>query len=296
MKNDAYEKVTERIMALLDAGVVPWRKPWKGRAAGMPKNYASGKEYHGANVFLLAFGGLGEGFNSRYWLTFNQAKERGGMVKKGSKGFPVVFYKLLEKDDAVNGEKDKFPMLRYSTVFNFDQIEGLERKPDDLSEIETIEFNRIEAAEKVIEGMPKRPEIVWNEQRASYSPSRDIVNLPRPETFEVEDAYYSTAFHELGHSTGHESRLNRKGMHGQVAAFGSADYGKEELIAEMTSAFLCAVSGIDNTRIEQSAAYVEGWRKAINADRRLVVQSASAAQKAADFILGKVKEEADNNE
>lgn len=279
-----YEMVTDRIMTKLEAGVVPWHKPWAG--GDMPVNLVSKKQYRGVNVWLLSC----MGFSSPYFVSYKQAQELGGTVKKGEKGCPVVFWKWLEKKDpdAREGEistKDrKIPLLRYYTVFNTDQCEGIDHAKIPTSDLPVREIEPIEECELMVAGMPKRPEITHTEQRAYYRPSTDTVNMPAQETFEGDEEYYSTLFHELTHSTGHESRLNRRGSD-TPRNFGDREYSKEELVAEMGAAYLCGVAGIENKTIDNSAAYIASWMKALRDDKKMVVQAAGQAQKAADFIL-----------
>jgi len=278
-----YEIVTDKIVAMLEEGVTPWRKPWKG-SDGAPCNLVSGKRYQGVNALLLGMAGFFDGHLSPYWMTYKQAKQKGGNVRKGEKGALVLFFKLLEKDDPNRkpDEKPRFiPLARYYTVFNLDQTEGI-----DAPEVKDLPiFSPIETAEKIVEDMPNKPELVHGGGRACYDPKKDIVTLPKPETFISREEYYSTAFHELTHSTGHKSRLDRK--FDKVAALGSDDYSKEELIAEMGAGFLCAEAGIENATLENSASYIQNWINALKADSRLIVQAGSKAQKASNYILGK---------
>lgn len=177
-------------------------------------------------------------------------------------------------------------MLRYYRVFNVEQTEGLEKHiPQQGTE---QPFTPIECAARIIEAMPQRPSIRHDEPSAFYAPARNYVNLPKPETFNTPADYYAVAFHELTHATGHETRLDRAGVAGShaLAPFGSGDYSREELIAELGSAFLCAEAGIGST-FENSAAYLQGWLDVLKADSRLIVTAASAAQRAADFILNR---------
>lgn len=279
MGNSVYEIITEKVLEQLEKGTVLWRKPWKG-GAGWPKNLESGRKYNGINVFLL----MAQGYDSPYWLTFAGAKRMGGHVKKGERHTKVILWKPIKKkvenEDGEIEEKLSF-LLRYFRVWNLEQCEGIE-----VPEEEPMpDFSPIEACEAVINGMPKRPAIFWKEQRAYYRPSTDVVNLPKKETFESTEEYYSTAFHELAHSTGHKSRLNRFGKEAANHIFGSDSYSKEELVAEMTAAFLCGKVGIDNATIENSAAYIDGWSKAFKERPKMVISAAAKAQHAAEFIL-----------
>jgi len=278
---EVYQKITDRIIQLLEQGDVPWRKPWSGGPAAHPKNLNTGKPYRGINVFMLH----AAGYESPWWLTFKQARGRGGHVRKGEKGWPVVFWKFHEvgsTDDDGKATTKAIPLLRQYTVFNVDQCDDIEAPA--APGVKTFDFDPIASAEGVVANMPKRPTIGHGENRAYYRPSTDAVNMPKPERFSLPTEYYSTLFHELTHATGHTSRLDRK-LDTRLAAFGTADYSREELVAEMGAAFLCGHAGIDQT-LDNSAAYIGGWLKRLRNDKRLVVTAAAQAQKAADFILG----------
>lgn len=285
-KIDIYQAVTDRILTLLDQGTVPWRQPFtKQGSAGFPANLVSGKPYRGINVFLLACTAMMEGFTSSSWLTYKQARERGGHVKRGEKAAPIVFWKQYNTQDKETGKDKTVPVLRLYNVFNACQCEGLET-PDIKEPEETAEpFEPIEQAAKIIEGYKQSPELVTGGNLACYHPLNDTVRMPEPERFESPESYYLTYFHELTHSTGHSSRLDR-GLDTKLAPFGSADYSKEELVAEMGAAFLAASAQISPETIDQSAAYIDGWRRKLKADKKLVVQASGAAQRAADMILG----------
>ena len=277
-----YEIVTQRIIAMLEKGVIPWRRPWKGAP---PQNLITRKPYRGINAFILAFSG------SSFFLTFNQAWAIGAHVKKGAQGFPVVFWKfrdLKKQEDEIDGDKEdgltkNAPILRYYTVFRMEDIEGIPKKK--LPEImKAPEAQPIEKAEKIVENMPNRPEISIGGSRAFYQPATDSITVPVKRLFGKIEEYYSTLFHELTHATGHVSRLARKSLEA-YAPFGSAEYSREELVAEMGAGFLCAAAGIDNYTLENSASYIDHWMKALKADPRAVIVAAGQAQKAADFIL-----------
>lgn len=281
MSNKVYSIITEKIIKLLEGGSIPWNKPWLGGANGMPKNYVSKKPYRGVNTWLLAF----EDFTSPYWLTFKQANELGAKVKKGSKGTMIVFYKMLESKTKTDktGNPEKFPMLRYYVVFNADQVEGL--PSDAYGDIKgNLDFKPIEACEKIIEGYRTKPEIKHEKNQAYYVPSLDYVNMPKKENFKSIAEYYSTLFHELTHSTGHKSRLDRN--LDDIGAFGDEVYSKEELIAEFGASFLCGIAGIENNTIRNSAGYLQGWLNKLRTDDKLLIASANKAQKAVDYILG----------
>ena len=277
-----YEIVTDTIIKQLEVGVAPWRKPWH---TGMPMNLVSRKEYRGINIFLLAF----QGYGSRYWLTYRQALSLGGNVKKGERGSKVVFWKIGEyqKEDAETGELEdrKSILLRYYTVFNLDQCEGIE-SPEPVPAI-----NPIEQCEGIVRSMPNPPAFE-QEAQACYRPAIDTVGMPARSAFHSSEEYYSTLFHELTHSTGHPSRLAREGIM-KHNPFGSEDYSKEELIAEMGAAMVCGVAGIESKTLDNSAAYLQSWISRLKSDSRLVVSAAAQAQKAADYILGKATAKTD---
>uniref|UniRef100_C6E4Y8 DUF1738 domain-containing protein n=1 Tax=Geobacter sp. (strain M21) TaxID=443144 RepID=C6E4Y8_GEOSM len=283
--------INQRIMELLEHGTVPWRKTWHA-ATNYPKNLISKMEYRGINVFMLAC----QEYSSPYWMTFKQCQDRGGHVRNGQKSTPVVFWKWIDRKnaDAVDQEETKngkVPMLRYYSVFNLDQVEGIPAPPS--PETTSNPFSPIEKAQEIITGMPLLPYIRHGGNKACYSPLLDYVKLPVPEAFESPEEYYSTAFHELIHSTGHASRVGRKGIL-EPSFFGSHSYSKEELVAEMGAAFLCGHSGIEQKTLENSAAYIRGWLKALKNEKNLLIHAAAQAQKASDYILNR-KEDTDGS-
>lgn len=287
MRFDIYEAVTDRILELLAKGTVPWRFPIRRSANdAMPTNLESGKAYRRINVFLLAMRAWADGFESPYWLTFRQAKSTGGSVKKGEKGSLVVFWKQYATQDRQSGEDITVPVLRYYTVFNTEQCEGIDVPgAGDGPTAETKPFEPIGAAAQIVAGYEDGPRIEHAGGRAFYRPRDDLVRIAEPERFVDPESYYATLFHELVHSTGHSSRLDR-GLESTPPPFGSADYSKEELVAEMGAAFLAAAAGISPATIEQSAAYIDGWNKKLRSDPKLVVHAAGAGQRAADWIMG----------
>ncbi|UFS71760.1 ssDNA-binding domain-containing protein [Geomonas sp. RF6] len=288
-----YDVINARITELLEAGTVPWRKTWNAEA-NVPKNLVSGKEYRGINIFLLGCMTYG----SPYWLTFKQATEKGGHVRKGEKSSPVIFWKWIDRkdadgDDAEDTSNGKVPLLRYYSVFNLEQVEGIPSPPSPENIINP--FTPIERAEQIIAGMPLRPDIRHGGNEASYSPMLDYVRLPEPSAFQSPEEYYSTVFHELTHATGHASRVGRKGIL-EPSFFGSHSYSKEELVAEMGAAFLCGIAGIEQGTIVNSAAYIRGWLKALKDDKKMLVMAAAQAQKSSDYILHRKGGEVDQAE
>ncbi len=281
MNNTVYNIITERIITLLEQGTVAWHKPWTSQGSlALPKNLHSGRPYRGVNTFLLH----ATEFGSPYWLTFKQALARGGNVRKGEKSTPVVFWKWLDPEQGAPVQK-RIPLLRYYSVFNVEQCEAI-----DYPKVDTPvhDFSPIQSAAQLVKGMPKPPVIQHGGDSASYAPALDLVRMPVPERFEKPEAYYDTLFHELTHATGHESRLNRRGVadKGEHNQFGSDPYAREELVAEMGAAFLCGHAGIVDRVVDNSAAYIASWLKQLKNDAKLVVTAAAQAQKAADYILG----------
>jgi antirestriction protein ArdC len=277
MKNQTYDRITDRIIALLEQGSVPWHRPWKART-GLPRNAITKKPYRGINVFLL----IAMMYESPLWLTFRQVSRLGGSVRKGEKACPVVFWKQLAFEDKASGEEKKKRLLRFYHVFNVAQCDGLKISTEPVQ----ASVNGIIKPEEIVAHMPHPPLLKHGMTHAYYSPREDCVGLPPRERFERSEDYYSTVFHELVHSTGHEKRLKRTTLT-ESAGYGSNPYCKEELIAEMGAAFLCGLAEIGERTIDNSAAYLKGWLEQLRNDKTLIVQAATQAQKAADFILGK---------
>lgn len=284
-RRDVYQEVTDAVLEALDAGTVPWRKPWVSTGNGEfgQCNLQSKRPYRGINQFLCAMRANAEGFSSPYWTTFRAAKKSGGSVRKGERGQLVTFWKRIEVKDeqSETGKKTVF-MLRHYVVFNTDQVDGLDVPAVESVELEPVDV--IDAGEQAISAMVDPPTIAHGGGRAFYRPSSDHVQLPERDAFETADAYYHTAFHELAHSTGHEKRLGRDGIM-DVHRFGDADYSREELIAEFGAAMVSGSLGI-SPDIPQSAAYIASWRRELGRDKKLVLAAAGKGQKAADRILG----------
>jgi antirestriction protein ArdC len=249
------------------------------------RNFISAKPYRGINPFLLTVSAMQHGFDCPFWATFKQIKALGGYVRKGSKSSLVVFFTPWEKEVVENGEKKKktLPVLRYYRVFNLEQADGIDM-PD--SEAKQIEFEPIAQAEKLLDDMLEKPEVSHTGNRACYDRMSDKITLPNPDHFTSSESYYCTSFHEHIHSTGHASRLGRFTETDDLV-FGNESYSKEELVAEMGAAFLCAESGIEKT-FDNSAAYIDGWLRVLKQpkNRKMVVTTASKAQAAADYMLG----------
>ena len=287
MKNITYKVITDRILEMLSKGVVPWKRPWGTLNREAPKNIVSQRQYSGINLFLLN----AWGWEDNRFITFKQAMQLGGHIKKGSKGCPVIYWNTLKKpveSDKGKPTEKEIPFLKYYRVFNVAQVEKVSWETP--KQIER-QFSPIEDAEKIVEGMPDKPIIEYGHIKPSYCVENDLLSMPRKEIFLSDEEYYCTLFHELAHSTGHQSRLNRKTIV-ESDGFSGKIYAKEELIAEMTSAFLCGKCGIENETIENSAAYIDGWRSAISMDIKLVVHASAKANQASDYILNQPN---DNN-
>lgn len=297
MKFDAYQMVTDRICELLEQGFIPWDKPW-----AMAKTCAwSGNDGHAytlLNQFLLAdpakkyksYDELVEDIAGE-WVTFHQALDRGGNVKKGERGRKVIFFSMVpKKDEDGNETGETFPVIKWNTVFKISQCEKIEQKFH-LDAGQLYEFNADQTAEKVASDYLNREGVMLMNRhcdKACYLPAKDTVTMPLPEQFKNNNEYYATLFHELTHSTGHPKRLNRIT---KAAAFGDDDYSAEELVAEIGSASIMATLGLENAgTFRNSAAYVQNWLEALRNDKKLIVTASAKAEKAIKMILG-IKED-----
>lgn len=274
-KVDIREIVTRKIIEGLEKGEIPWQKPWASGAVNHDKNYT----YRGLNQLSLSYTADAEGWVNR-WLTWGQIQTNEYRIKSNESPQYIAFFKFVDKKDE-DGEKtgDKFPLLRYYKVWSISQLEEAEEIIASLPQAE--EFEPVERAEEIVQGMPNAPRLQVGGSRAVYNWALDVVTTPIKEVFDSRDEYYSTLFHELAHATGHKSRLNRD----IPDTFGDDKYSLEELVAEFTSAFLCAESGINNT-VKNSTAYIQHWLKVLKNDRQMLLTGASLAQKASDYILG----------
>jgi len=285
-RTSLYEEITDKIIAELEAGRLPWVQPWGSGGVSaplaMPKNAATGRGYSGINVLILWGAVVQHGFPTQSWLTFRQALRLGGNVRKGERGTTVVYSDRFVPDDErrrsheTGEEAVAVPFLKRFTVFNAAQCDGL---PDDLVAVpppvpEGLIMPEVEALIQA-----SGADLRLGGDSAFYAPAHDYIQVPRPESYFEPINWHRTVLHELGHWTGHASRLGRDLSGG----FGSKLYSREELVAEMTSAFCCATLGIVPT--VRHADYIGAWLGVLLEDNRAVIRAASAVSKAADFLL-----------
>ena len=304
VRRDLYQEITDAVIVSLEQGNIPWEKPWGADGAGLrdaPRSVSTGKTYRGTNWFWLEMMRQAKGYTSQWWLTFNQAKKLGGVVKRGEKGTVAVFWKLITKDeiDPETGEKAavSFPVLRSFVVFNADQCDlpvealaKLGKRLDKLAPViddeDATVIEPIAIADAALMGFITDQKIGFANggNRAYYSPSDDRVQMPPVQSFKDSESYYATLAHETVHSTGHKSRLSR--AFEEDAAFGSADYSREELVAELGASMVLAVLGIAKPEIDTNRdAYIQSWIKKLKSDPKAIVLASGKAAKAADFIL-----------
>ena len=272
---DIYTAVTDRIIAQMEQGIIPWKKPWIANAKAI--SHIKGKAYSLLNQMLL--GRPGE------YITFKQCQEAGGHIRKGEKASMVVFWKWIEQEDEETGEKKEVPFLRYYNVFHIDQCEGITAKHStatlfpDGAEV-------LEAAQEIIYDYLSREGVKLSHvegDKAFYRPSTDEVVLPIRKQFISTAEYYITVFHELTHSTGHPSRLNRLS---KPTFFGTEDYSKEELVAEIGASALVNHVGLETvSSLRNNTAYIQNWLSVLKNDKRFIVSAAGKAEKAVNLIL-----------
>jgi antirestriction protein ArdC len=281
-RRDHYQELTDKIVAALEAGVAPWRRPWDPNACGgstTPVNAVTGHRYRGVNLFVLGMSPLAIMSGDPRWCSYRQAAARGWQVRKGEKATPVYFYKPIEVEDSAadNGETRRIPMLRVFSVFHASQIDGVpalalpaptKTVPERIQDVEVI----LEAS-----GVPVR----IGGDRAFYSPALDVIQMPPDEAFLGPEQRAVVVLHELAHASGHFSRLNRE----LSGSFGSALYAKEELRAELTSVAVGSMIGL-SCDIPNHASYLQSWIAVLKQDRREIFRAAAEAQRMADYILG----------
>jgi antirestriction protein ArdC len=280
MKKQLAQDITQMFIEQLAQGQVPWKKPWSSMGA-VPHNYHSRRSYRGINALILGLVSQRFGYQSPAWTTYKAASARGAFVRKGEKATHVVFWKPIKIEDKKTGEEKSTVMARMYSVFNTDQVDGIDWQ---MPEREPVEVR--DAIKQVVDGYPNPPSITHSvSDQAYYMPAQDRISLPLLEQFKDEQAYAETIFHELVHSTGHTSRLDR--LNGIASCRGT--YAKEELVAEIGATMLMQHTGVE-VDMPQMASYVGGWLKALQDDETLIIKAAQAAQKAMDHILNQSQE------
>lgn len=277
MKRDLYSDVTARILQSMEAGVMPWDRPWRANAS-IPMNAVTERPYSGVNV-LLFWLSADQGYSRPRYLTFNQAKAAGGNVRKGEHGTKVYFFKQLTVADRASGEDKQIPMLREYTVFNVAQCDNL---PDSITNGEYVAPLNQDQRESLADRFIQSTGADFREGtgKPCYVPSKDFISMPSFDAFKSQTSFYSVAFHELTHWTGAKHRLDRDFS----GRFGTQAYAAEELVAELGAAFINAEFGFDNEA--QNATYIDGWIKLLKSDSRAIFTAASKASKAAEYLRG----------
>ena len=278
MKRDVYQEITDAIVSQLEAGTLPWRKEWNGGTAGLPLR-ANGKPYQGINVLVLWITASARGYTADRWMTFKQAKAAGGCVRKGERGTRVVYFDtFVKKDD--DGVDHKIPFAKAYTVFNVQQIDGLpaDLQPDLFGDDFDSGARPVEEMERFYSAIPAH--VVVDGSQPRYIPSVDRIHMPKLQQFETAGAYYGTLAHELVHWTGAKKRLDRL----ETCNKRRGEYAFEELVAELGACFVTARAG-GTPDYDNSAAYIASWLKALRDDKKAIFQAASAAQKAADYLV-----------
>ena len=278
MKKSVYEIITERIIEQLENGVIPWQKPWSGTHSGA-YNRISNKPYSLLNQMILKHGGE--------YATFKQWSDLGGKIRKGEKSEVVTFWKIQPyEEENENGEKviKQIPLLRYYNVFHISQVDGVEPK----EQLKISDLEPIEEAEKIKTEYMNREHLKIFEKvtnDAFYLPIQDYIQVPCKEQYQDIEEFYSTLFHEMIHSTGHKSRLNRPDMQG-IVRHGSEKYSKEELTAELGSAMIINILGIETEKsFKNSSGYIQDWLQVLKNDNKFIVSASSMAEKAVKYIL-----------
>jgi antirestriction protein ArdC len=274
---DIYQTITDRFLEALEHGTVPWQMPWQ-----CVQNVVSQKPYRGVNTMMLG----SQPFESPYWISFKQARDLGGHIKKGAKATPVIYFKLLEKRDN-SGYFSARPLIRWTNVFNLEQTEGI--TPPAIA-VNENPGPPLEKAAAIVENAKLCP-IRHTGFAALYSAKDDEIRVPKLGSFQSQEDYFHTLFHEMTHATGHRSRLSREGIT-KPGRFGSERYSKEELIAEIGAAFLSNEAGIlDRVQFDSSVGYLKSWMQKLGDDPKLITSAASQAQRASDLIRGIRQEE-----
>lgn len=275
MTSTIYQDITDSIISELEKGAAPWIKPWKADTSA-DKNLISQKPYQGINRLILGMSSMARGYSVPCWASYKQWESVGANVRKGEKGTRIVFFSPVSKENKQTGETESYAVLKAYWVFNAAQVDGIEISP---ATPVAGDFNPVARAEERI--VKTGALISHGGDAAFYMPSQDRIQLPNKTAFNAESSYYATAFHELGHWTGAKTRLDRQLDKGR---FGNPAYAFEELVAELTAAFLCQDYGIQGEL--RHAGYIGHWLKACRDDSRAIFKASALAQKAADYING----------
>lgn len=281
--NKVYQIITDNFIAKLEEGVIPWKKGWDAPGS-RGCNLISKRPYSGINLFITSM----MGYSQPYWATFNQIKSSGARIKKGEKSVPIIFYKTGMKTND-KGKEEAFPILRFYNVWNYEQLEDppvhLLPTPEENAALDNVTGTVDERCRPILLAYNNRPKIKPGGGRACYSPFDDLIRIPKRRYFSSLHEYWATLFHELAHSTGHSDRLKREGM---TIMKSTKEYSFEELVAEMTAAFLCAEAGISNEELDDNAvAYIASWLKVLKNEPTWVIKASQKASRAAEYILGK---------
>ena len=289
-----YQTITDSILQALEQGVKPWARPWatKGGAeildAGLPFNAASGRNYRGLNVPMLWAAAGASGYTRHAWVSYKQAQELGGSVRKGERATLVFFFKFLEREERADDgstEQVRIPLIRAYPAFNIDQCEGI-RLPQRAQPKPTESNGALGQVGPIVGRLGLAGGVRYGGNSAFYSPSADTVQVPSVESFKSRDGFLATLLHECGHATGHRTRLARDFS----GRFGSEAYAFEELVAELCSAFSQATLGI-RADIEHHASYIQSWQRVLKQDKHAFVKACSLAQAATDYLVGEPREE-----
>ncbi|HLA49805.1 MAG TPA: zincin-like metallopeptidase domain-containing protein [Thermodesulfovibrionia bacterium] len=279
-----YNEITEKIILALERERIPWEKPWVGKPA---QNFISKKAYNGINALLLNL----SDFSLPYFATFKQVSDIGGRILLGEKSTEVIYWNFIDFLNQETGKLDKIPFLKTYRVFNLAQCWLPETiKADIDKELKKIDFKPIEKAQAVFDSYKDKPSLAENSSKAAYNPVTDIILMPVKNSFSSKEEFYLTLFHEAVHSTGHEKRLDRESLTA-VASFGSHEYSKEELVAEIGASFLSSHSGIDQKTFSNSVSYCRNWAEKLRENKKWIFWAAGQAQKATNYILGIKTEE-----
>lgn len=290
-KREMYAEVAETLIAMMREGVAPWSKPWVCSSTldpNSPHNGSTGRHYRGFNRLYLGMVMHANGWTDPRFVTFNQCRNMGGKVVKGSKGTPVIFNSPMEKKDKATGEVvDRYWVLKRFVVFNAAQVEGIEWEPL-LDPVDPDLFDAHDDAQHLADSWFEAEGISLSHggDRACYSPLFDSIQMPHGADFTTPEHYYQTLFHEMIHSSGHSSRMDRL----DLDTFGSENYAKEELVAEIGAAMLYATAGLDRDLMEHSAAYLKAWADRLEDDPGILVTAANAAERAANYVMERVPE------